>query len=289
MTDANDGVSAPVATELKSTDTRVIVEVKPEPAKVEAAEPVEAKDPEGVATPDAPDADSPQGKEKRLPRWMKERLERERQVTEARTEARLREEFARQAPPEKVEPVKPEKADKTLEDFDFDQDAFLEWKLERKLEEREKKQQAQEQERKHAEAAETFKKRIDSFEERAGDGAWEDIQTSKLNTDPAYMPLVSLIQGHDFDLDIAHHLATHPKEAAALLELHPLRMAAEINKIAERFGGEQVERPAPMLPKKTTNAPPPPKTVSGAGKPSVDVNAPDLTPEQRIAMWRKKS
>jgi hypothetical protein len=291
MTDETNAVSAAVAPpELKSTDTRVhvVAEAKPEPAKVEAVEvkpePV-SKDPEGVAT-DAPDADSPQKKEQRLPRWMKERLERVREVTEAETRAKVLEEVQKSAP--KPEAAKVEKPEKTLEDFDYDQDAYFDWKVEQKLAQREQKQREAEEQKKLAEAQESFKSRVDAFEERVGAGAWEDIEASKLNRDPAYAGLAAMIRDEDFALDIAHHLATNPDKAESLVKLPPLKMALEVAKIAEQLTGQQPEKPAPVLPKKTTNAPPPPKTVSGSGKPSVDVNAPDLTPEQRIAMWRKK-
>src|ERR1700761_8249123 len=98
-TDTNVAVTTDAAPQLKSIDTssKAVVEApKTEPVKEVKPTPEPKAEPsvvppEGVAS-DAPDADSPQGKEKRLPRWMKERLERERQVTEARTrEAMLRE------------------------------------------------------------------------------------------------------------------------------------------------------------------------------------------------------
>lgn len=298
MPTENDAVSAAVVpTELKSTDTRVQVqpEVKPEPVKAEAAEvkpePV-SKDPEGVAS-DAPDADSPK-KEQRLPRWMKERLERVREVTEAETRARVMEELKTKEPP-KVTQVA-EKAEKTLEDFDYDQEAYFDWKVEQKLSQREDRRREEESKRKLTEAKESFHKRVDSFEEKVGDGAWDDILKSPLNNDQSFSPLVQAVLGGAQDvmqadeetLLVLHELATNPDEASRLLGLSPSQRLREVARLADRFSGQQSEKPVPALPKKTTNAPPPPKTVSGSGKPSLDINAPDLTPEQRIAMWRKK-
>jgi hypothetical protein len=311
MTDETNAVSAAVAPpELKSTDTRVhvVAEAKPEPAKVEAVEakpePV-SKDPEGVEN-DAPAADS-QRKQQRLPRWMQERLERERQVTEARTEARVREELSKQPPAPQVtqsvaDPNNPyagmseeERNQRILEECDYDS-LKAAVKVVRWEQEQEKRaEKAKEQESKLVEAKESFHKRVDSFEEKAGDGAWEDILKSPINNDAAYLPVVqAVLAGQDImhadeeTLLVLHELATNPDEAKRLSELPISQRLREVAKLAERFSGQQQEKPAPALPKKTTNAPPPPKTVSGSGKPSVDVNAPDLTPEQRIAMWRKK-
>lgn len=300
MTDESNVVVATEArNELKSTDTSLkTLEPKVETPKPEApkAEPtVEAKaepvvPPEGVKT-DAPDADSPQteSKQQRMPRWMKERLERERQVTEARTRAAVLEELQqRQTSPTAQTTEQP--ADKTIEDFDFDQDKYLDYKVQKALEAKEAQARAQAEQKKQAEAAESFKSRIDAFEARVGDGSWEDIATSPVNTDPRYKALTELFLGDDHDLDIAHHLATHPKEAEAMLAMAPLQRLREVAKLAERFDGSQKEADTPPdapLPKKTTTAPPPPKTVSGAGKPSIDINDPGLTPEQRIAEWRR--
>jgi hypothetical protein len=296
-TETNVAVTTDAAPQLKSTDTshRATVEapkvettkeVKPEPVKQE----VVVAPPEGES--DAPDADSPQAREKRMPRWMKERLERERQVTEARTrEAMLREFQATQPKPE-VTQVADEPKAKTLEDFNFDQNAYTDYLVDQKLSKREEKQRLEAENKKRAEAAESFKSRVDAFEERAGDGTWQDIVESPLNTDPSFKALTDMFMGDEHDLDIAHHLASNLKEAQRIRDLPKLQQVRELAKLAEKFeGGSQPEvttpSPAP-LPKKTTTAPPPPKTVSGSGKPSVDINDPGLSTEQRIAAWRAK-
>jgi len=299
--ETNVDVTTAAQPTLKSTDTRYKVTVetpKAEPAKEAPKEP-EAKaekpvvPPEGEKKDDAPDADSPQtGKEKRLPRWMKERLERERQVTEARTREAMLREF--QASPPKADPVKDEPKAKTLEDFDFDHGRYTDYLVEQKLSKREEEARIKSEQERQTKAADSFKARIDAFEERAGDGTWQDIVESPLNTDPAFKGLTDLFMGDDHDLDIAHHLATNLMEAERINKLPKLQQVREIAKLAEKFeSGSQKEdvdtpsTPAP-LPKKTTSAPPPPKTVTGAGKPSVDINDPGLTTAQRIAEWRKK-
>ena len=304
MTTETNGAPTPEAVpQLKSTDTSykatlVVPEAKPEKVapKVEK-EPVAAAEPavpvEGEKD-DAPDAASQQQRnEKRLPRWMKERLERERQVTEARTREAMLREFQQSQP--RTEPVKPEAPKlKTLEDFDFDSGKYTDYLVEEKLKQREAAAREAEINRKRAEEARSFKARVDSFEERAGDGAWQDIIDSPINTDETFKPLTDLFMGDEHDLDIAYHLAMNPKEAERIRDLPRLQQVREIAKLAEKFeGGTQTEAanapaPAPApLPKRTTSAPPPPKTVSGSGKPSVDINDPNLSTAERIAAWRK--
>lgn len=300
--ETNVTVATDAAPQLKSIDTSskattVVpkVEAPKEPEPKPTAQPSEPSDTPSEGEQDhAPDADSPQGqgKEKRLPRWMKERLERERQVTEARTREAMLREFQERQP--RAEPVKTEvPREKTLEDFNFDQDAYTDYVVEQKLAKREQQQRIELERRKQAEAEAIFKAKIDAFEERAGDGSWEDIVSSPVNTDPAYKPLTELFMGDDHDLDIAHYLATNPKEAQRIRDLPRLQQVREVAKLAEKFEegsqNDAVNTPAktaPTLPKKTTTAPPPPKTVSGSGKPSVDINDPNLSTEQRIAAWR---
>jgi len=301
-TESNVVVATDAPQALKSIDTssKAVVEA-PKPEKVVEPKPTpepkteKSVDPvEGEVTPNAPDADSPQKGEKRLPRWMKERLERERQVTEARTREAMLREFQAAQPRKDVAPEVEQPKLKTLEDFDFDQNKYTDYLVDQKLTIREQNAKLEAEKKKQAEAAETFKARVDSFEERAGNGAWQDIIDSPLNTDAAYKPLTDLFMGDEHDLDIAHFLATNLKEADRIHKLPRLQQIKEIAKLADKFeGGSQEEavdtpaKPAP-LPKKTTAAPPPPKTVSGSGKPSVDILDPNLSTEQRIAAWRSQ-
>lgn len=300
MTDATNVESTTVAPpELKSTDTSVVnkmnVEAAKEPEKAPETPKPEVKE-TAAQVPEGDETDaSAAGSEKPQPgknSWKK-RLERVRQSAEAETRAAVLKELIDQgvikSPEKQQETAAAPKAEKSLEDFDYDQDAYLEWKLERKLEQREAKQREAEDQKRQAESAKQFEVKVSEFERRVGEGAWQDVLESPLNLEPEYAPLAAMIQGDDLALDLAHYLASNPDKAEEIHSLPPLKMALEVAKIAEQLSGKQQEKPAPALPKKTTNAPPPPKTVSGSGKPSVDVNAPDLTPEQRIAMWRKKA
>lgn len=294
------GADAPAP--LKSTDTSVVkktLETKPEPAKepekVEAPKVEQSDDdhdPEGVET-DAPEADSEEQPKQSKSTWKK-RLERVRRTTEAETRAAVLKELIDQgvikSPEAKPEaPAQEQPTKKTLADFDYDEEAFLDYRLEQRLQQREAKQREEEDKKRQAEAADKFKARIEAFEDRVGEGAWDDIVASPLNRDPEYKALAELIRDEESGLEIAHFLASNPDKAEELTKLSPLRMAAEVAKIAEQISGKQPEKPAPVLPKKTTTAPPPPKTVSGSGRPSVDIQDPQMTTSQRIAEWRKQA
>lgn len=304
---ATDGASAPVASPLtlKSSDTSAKAKAERAPAPEPKAEPVEAKapDPKPDAAPsddrggsdaddsDAPTAEAPRNKQQqRLPRWMQERLERERQVTRERTRAEVLAEIQRTQPAAPAQPTTAEAGEsvKTLEDFDFDPARYTEYLVEQKLTKRERERQAAEAQREAEAKLETFKARVDTFEARAGAGAWEDIATSPLNTDPAFAPLVDGFMGDDHDLDIAHHLAQHLDEARHLLTLSPLARARELTKLADRFGSSPAAAPkAPAVePKTVTQAPPPPSKL-GSGKPAVDINSPQISTADRIAAWKK--
>jgi len=304
MTDNQlDGASTPVASEpaLKSTDTRkaptvslstdsAAKESKPEPAKAKAAEPQDPTPDEGGTPPEgdhAPAAEKSERKEQRLPRWMKERLERERQVTAARTREQVLRELQEQQPIQR-EPEPQGERERTLEDFDFDPVAYQKYLAKQAVEDYKREELTRAQQREQAAAADKFKAKIDSFEAKVGAGSWEDIDSSPLNTDPDLKPLVDLFLGDEHDLEMAHHLATHPAEIYRLMALSPLQRVRELAKLADMFSGEvQAEPVTPVVPpKKTTNAPPPPKTVSGAGKPAVDIRNPNISTADRIKAWK---
>jgi len=221
---------------------------------------------------------------------MKERLERERRVTAAETREAMLREFQEKQPQAPQAPKADAPTVKTLADFDFDQDAYFDYKVETKLKDRETAAQRESEQREQAKAAETFKARIDSFEERVGAGAWDDITTSPLNTDASLKPLVDMFMGEEHDLDVAHYLATNPEELKRIAALSPLGRAREIAKLVDGIGGESevANIPAPTIPKKLTSAPPPPRLVSGAGKPSVNIDDPKISSEDRIKAWRQQ-
>lgn len=278
-TNVESATDAPQA--LKSTDTGTIkAAMEASKAQAEVVEtPAQTTQDDPSSGDNAKPADAVAKKSDRLPRWVQERLQREREKTARETEDRLRKELQ----PAKVEPPKVDhrSAAKTLEDFDYDTSAFTEYLVDQRLKaaERERAEESSRRERQKAEDA--FKKRIDAFEEKAGAGAWEDIESSSLNTDPKYAGLAQVIMMEDDGLELAHYLASNPEEVERIAGLKPLSMARELAGISERL------KPT-NLPRKTTNAPPPPKTIQGSGLPSGNIYSPNMTPEQRIALFRQQ-
>lgn len=296
--------TAAAPTELKSTDTSNRPVIAPEPEKVETkAEPVaespkvEAKEPEPEGAPeggeDAPSADDHAGKKKdRLPRWVQERMERVRRVTEAEARERVLREIAEgklSAQPPQVPAQEPEavaKPTKTLADFDFDQEAYTEYKVELAIERREQKARAEAEQRKQAEAAEQFKSRVMGY---VGQEGWEDVESSTFNADPKYADLWGLFMGEENDHAVAHHLATNMDEVDRLMSLSPLARVRELAKLADSFGApSQVEKPVPVVPKKITSAPPPTRTIPSTSNPVVDVTSPDISTAARIKAWKQQ-
>lgn len=297
----NAASAAEAPRELKSTDTSTVKPVleavkvadipadppkdeKPDVAAAVAEDAEEAGDDTSDEEANAPPADAAKPKRKRLSRWMRERVEEARLQAVQETEQRLLQQFQQQAPVKQEAP-----ALKTLEDFDYDQSAHTAYLVQEGIKQDRLQREREAAQRDQQKADEAFKARIDDFEAQAGAGAWEDILTSPVHTDPAFLPLVELFRGDEHELAIAHHLATHLSEAKRINALPPIQKAREITKLAERFEGtESTETPKP-LPKKTTNAPPPPKTISGSGRASVDINSPELSTQDRIRLWRTKT
>lgn len=290
MSDETNAVSAAALpqVELKSIDTlNKPVEVVNTPAPAE--ESVKAEKP--VDTPvegdddDAAAADATVGKKSdRLPRWMQERLKRAEEQGRNKALKELMDSKPEKAPEAKQEPVV-EKV-KSLEDFDFDVGAYAEYKAEQVIQKREEEaKKAKAKEAEEAKATE-FKKKIDSFEERVGAGAWEDIVESPVNKDPKFKPVVELFQDSEKMLEIAHFLATNPEEATRLADLPRHRMVSEVGKLIDRYE-EGVS--APQIPvNKVSKAPPPPETIVGAGKAKVDIYSNEQSTADRIKAWRAK-
>lgn len=318
VTSTTEASPAPAAAVLKSNDTskanRVTAQAepakpaeaaKPEPVKSEPAastEPANAGGDDAGNGEHATSADSSARKEGKLPRWVKERMERQRVTVERDTEARVRAELEqRYGQQQQRQPAPTQARDnvqattdqpKTMADFNFDPDAYMAHLVEREVTRRE---QAQRDQARHAErqaAEEQFKTRIDDFETRVGDGAWEDIETSPVNTDPAFADMTALFMGGEHDLDVALHLARDLPEARRINALPPLQRALEVAKLVDLFAGKTQAAPEPAkaapIPKKTTNAPPPPKPLAGTGSPVRDANDPNMTTADRIKAWRNR-
>lgn len=276
--------------EIKAVQAQVEEVVKPETVKPVEQAVVEDSDPEvDEEQDDAQSADSNkpnQGKNS----WKK-RIERAQRQAIAETEARIYRELheSQGKPPSKeTEQASEGKSfDELLLENDFDQGKAMQAFYQQQREAERKAESAVAEQESRAKAAEAAKAKLQAFESRVGEGAMQDIIDSPINTDAKFKPLVDLFMGDDNDVDIAYELANNIEEAERLLSLSPLARVREVAKLAEKFGGA-TEQKQVALPKKTTNAPPPPKTIAGSGKSGIDLNDPNISTAQRIAEWRRK-
>lgn len=305
MSDAPNVESTTVAAPepLKSTDTSSL-KAAAEPTKVTTETPTPEAIPDSAASEEAeanetPDddeeeaentdakaADSP-GKSKKLPKWVKERLERAERVAEKRTrDAVIRELQSVGAIPNQQQQHMQERENltpaKTLADFDFDQDAYIDHKVQEGIRASREHENLVSQNRQAQQAQQDFSKRVTEFESRVGEGSWDEIVTAPINTPPA---MIELIKETGHDLDVALYLARHVDEANEIAQMSTLKMARAIDDIAGKFGEVGEKSQAPKVQKKTTQAPAPAKTVVGSGNSAPDLSDPNISSADRIKAW----
>lgn len=280
--------------ELKSTDTGVISTLK---AKADTAPPPKAEKPEAKPEPHATsagkeaDADSSEAEhqddERKLEPWMRKRLSRAEERARKQARAEILEEIRtlKSAPAEqpKADPQAQPEAPKTLADFAYDIEKYNAYAIregvKQALAERDAEQDRQRKERTAKEAQSAFEKRKAEFESRAGEGAWDEMVSARVDVP---QEVIDLLMGHEKDLDIAHYLVNHTDELDALRGKSKLEIARGLATIETKLSGSREQE----LPPKTTKTPPPPPRVTGAGK-SVKSIA-DMSTAERIAEWRRQ-
>jgi hypothetical protein len=95
-----------------------------------------------------------------------------------------------------------------------------------------------------------------------------------------------LLLESDVGPDIAHHLASNPKEAREIFSKSPARQAALFGALEAKFSATSAAEPPKAV--KTTKAPPPVKAVRGAGsKPEVPGETSDFAAFE--AQWRAQN
>jgi len=175
----------------------------------------------------------------------------------------------------------------TLDQFDYDYEAFNEalsdWKAEQKLAQRSQAEsQRQQQEAAKAKQA-AAQKMIAEYQEQDPDG-WQEAISAPINYTPA---MLDALGDSDRAPEIAVYLARHLDEADRISRMPP---AAAIRALVRIESGleDKPAKPTPReIPKKLTNTPPPPRTLtSGTGSPKINLDDPKISPEARIAAWR---
>lgn len=254
------------------------------------AEPVpdEVKPPEPEAGSNDPDDDEageqppekqplPKGVQRKINKLTRRVGEKDAQLAELQERlAQYEQGQVQQKPADAPTVAKQAEGRPKLEDFDFDQDAHAEALVEWKLKQREQQEAIETRKRKFSEQEAAF---------AAEHPDYEDV--AKNPEVPITRDMVMAMVETDNPPAIAYYLGQNPDEAAEIAQMGPLAAARAIGRIEAKLAAPPPKPAAPReLPKKTTNAPPPPKTVTGAGRPEVTVDDPQISTAQRIALWK---
>lgn len=144
--------------------------------------------------------------------------------------------------------------EKTLEDFDFDQVAYLDYMTDQKV-----SQKLQERDRQ----AEGFK-RQQSFQEKVTAFAADHPDYDEVTSAP-HVPLTEavsqVLMQADNPPEIAYYLATHLDEATAIARMHPIDMARAIGRIEHALTAPTPNADPLSPPKTVTKAPAPVATL----------------------------
>lgn len=215
--------------------------------------------------PEGEDKDKPKGGfQRRIDRLTREKRELEAQL-----------ETARAAKPAEKPEAKPAEKPKRPDVNDFDDyhkyeaaledytEKLTEWKVDQKLalhkgetaaeaERREQSERARELQAQYEQRRKAVEKEIPTFA--------ADIQASDMAETELPDHVTESILESEAGPKIIHHLATHPEELEALIDMRPLAAVRAIGKLESRFSP-----PAETKGKPVSKAPPPPKP-GGAGK-----------------------
>lgn len=279
-----------VVEELKSSAVpSVMPERQPKPEQEVTAEVVETEtETEEAAEESATSEDDAHPKKNKGVGKRINELTKEKHEALRRAEALERERDELRAKLQKPEQAhaKPE-GKPTLEQFDYDYEAYTdalsEWKIDQKLSERDQKAKQQAEQSKIEEQSKTVQSRIDAYAAKDPEG-WKEALTAPINYTPA---MVELLRESEVGPEIGVYLARNLDEAEQISQMSPVAAARAIGRIEAKL--ESAPAPAkPKVdpPKKLTQTPPPAKTLTGGAVAIKDIDAPGITPEQRIAIWR---
>lgn len=173
---------------------------------------------------------------------------------------------AAQAAPKPASHAAPTEGRPTLEQFNFDQDAYLEaladWKVEQHLKQREEST-------KQAESAKSQQEIVGAYNTAAAEFADAHPDFPEVVGSIQYPlsdALQAAIMAHPKGPEIAYHLGTNDDDAFALASIQPALAAAAVKRLASRLTAapEAPQTPqAPINPRPVSKAPTPAPIVSG--------------------------
>lgn len=217
---------------------------------------------------------------KRINELTREKYEAIRREQELRREI---EELRQKSSHQQIESQSGEKP--TLEDYNYDQAAYIEalaeWKANQVIQSRE----AQLKEKTEQEAVQDnvakFQQKCREYEAEV-----EDFVDVAINNPLAYKysnAIVEAIRDSEIGPQMAYHLGSNLDETAKLLGMTPVKQAIELGKLEARL---QSKPAIPPKPANVTKTPPPPPKVAGNSKATPD---PSKMSWAEFCKWREAS
>lgn len=163
-----------------------------------------------------------------------------------------------QATPQQLPPTRPAP---TREQYEFDEDKYLDAVVEWKLEQRNARAEHETRQREQQNAQTTFQQGLESKRQamiKTGTEKFPDFDAVIATANPEHFNLDLLVAVTETGApaEIAYHLAKNPAEAERIGKMPPLRKAIELGKIEASIS-------ASVAAVRQTKAPPPPNPVGG--------------------------
>jgi len=289
-----------------SSDTLGEAPVKSTPGveeKATAVKPVESTDSEEASDDDNGDeagdevggeqqpgepgkAKTPRGVQKKLDKLTAARRTAEQERDYWRAEAlKAKEKPEAQAKSE----VKSTEGKPTLEQFDYDQEKWVEavadWRLESRLREQRAAEESKREELTQAEKTKAWMKKADEFAE-----SHEDFREVALNNSlPVSKEMYEIMLDSERGHELLYYLGKHPEEAAKIYQMKPHAAGVALGKIEaglEAYSSDDVQftdagEPHEQPERKVTKAPPPIKTLNPSAP--VKRNLADMSMEDYVS------
>lgn len=241
--------------------------------EADAEQLVESED--QVEEPAESSTEKPKGVQKRIDELTRIRRETERDRDYWR-------ELALQNKPEPAQEPKPEPVQrKTLEEFDYDQDAYLAYQEERILQEAENRARKASQ---AAQAEATRNQRLMTFLDREQEFSSTVDDYMSLTRSPAFPftgQFADVVMESEVAPELTYYLAKNTALAQKLATMPPTSMAREIGRIEAKVLADR-QKPAPV-----TKAPPPPPKIDAVSD-VVDKDPEKMSTDEWLAYRRKQ-
>lgn len=249
--------------------------VEEQPEATTGTEEAEARGEETGEQSEATEKDpyKPRGVQKRIDELTRHRYEAMAAAEQAKREReQMAVEIARLQQAQTPQETRPKP---TREQFNYEEDAYLEALTDWKLEQRDAAAQRQASQRQQQAAQSQRREYIGTVNQR-GEKEFPDYAEKVLNnpalvcTEDMALAMATAENGHK----VAYFLGNNPGEAARIASLHPMQQAIEVGRLEARL--------TTATQKKTTSAPPPIKPVSARNSSTDSGLADDLPVEEWI-------